>query len=366
MILAIIATGLLILLAFANGSNDISKTVATLAGTRITSIQKAILWGTVWTSAGALASLIWGAAIIKTISQSIYIDQGPLNLPQSVAIALAPSLWIMLATWRKWPVSTTHAIVGGLVGVGLVTAGLEGIAWQKTFNKIILPLLVSPLVAVMLAVFFAPVLERTALMISRIKVCLPGRPRLVLANMPGSRFSDLDTDPCLVCDADENSDSASPGIVLSVDQLHWLTSGLLSFSRGMHDTPKLIAIVLPLLLLGGSIPSQWSYMLAALAMAAGGFMIGNRVTEVLGFKVTSLSNTQGFSANLIATLLVIGASRLGVPVSTTHVAASSIMGIGLTNGIGLNRDSVRSIIFAWLITAPVSGLFSVSIYLLTR
>lgn len=360
MVLVLFATGLLFLLAFANGSNDISKTVATLAGTRITSIQKAILWGTVWTSAGALAGLFWGAAIIKTLLQSIYTDQGALDLPRSIAIALAPSLWIMLATWRKWPVSTTHAIVGGLVGIGLVTAGMDGIAWHTTFNKIILPLLVSPLVAVMLAYIFAPMLDRVAVTISKTRVRLPAKPRLFPANVTGSQFRD--TDQCLLCDAEDESASVSPGFVLSVDQLHWMTSGLLSFSRGLHDTPKLIATVLPLLLLGESIPSQWNYVIAAMAMGAGGFMIGNRVTEVLGFNVTRMTNAQGFSANLIATILVLGASRLGMPVSTTHVAASSIMGIGLTNGVGLNRDVVRSMIFAWVITAPVSGLFSVLIY----
>lgn len=360
--LVLFAMGLLFLLAFANGSNDISKTVATLAGTRITSIHKAILWGTVWTSVGALAGLFWGAAIIKTILQSIFTDQGALNLPQSIAIALAPSLWVLLATWRKWPVSTTHAIVGGLVGIGLVTAGMDGIAWHTTFNKIILPLLVSPVVAVMLAVIFAPILDRVASTISKTKVCFPAKPRLLLANVMGNQFTDLDTDQCLLCDADDEAASVSPGFVLSVDQLHWLTSGLLSFSRGLHDTPKLVAIVLPLLLLGESIPAHWNFVIAAMAMGAGGFMIGNRVTEVLGFNVTRMTNAQGFSANLIATILVIGASRLGMPVSTTHVAASSIMGIGLTNGSGLNRDAVRSMIFAWVITAPVSGLFSVLIY----
>ncbi len=359
------ATTLLILMAFANGANDVSKAVATLAGTRITSIRTAILWGTIWTGAGALTGSIWGTAIIKTITESIYTNQHALNLSQSIAIALAPALWVMLATWRKWPVSSTHAIVGGLVGVGLVTAGIDGIAWQSTFTKIILPLLVSPVVAIIVALLLAPTLEKIAARISKIRVCLPARPGILLAGAGASQFSTLETEQCLVCDAENTSAKIEPGFVLSVNQLHWVTSGLLSFARGLHDTPKFIAIILPIMLLSRMIPTQMSYVIVALAMSAGGLIIGNRVTEVLGFGVTKMTDSQGFSANLIATLLVLGASRLGMPVSTTHVAASSIMGIGLTNGSGINREAVKSILFAWLITAPVAGVFSALIYLIT-
>ena len=92
-------------------------------------------------------------------------------------------------------------------------------------------------------------------------------------------------------------------------------------------------------------------------------MAGKNITEVLGFKLTRMNHEQGFSANLVSTILVIGASRYGMPVSTTHVTSSSIMGVGLVNQRGLNLKTVKSMLFAWLITVPVSGLFATGIYL---
>ena len=118
-----LAAGLLFSLCFTNGANDVSKAIATLAGAGLASVKGAIAWGTLWTVVGALAGLLWGGAIIKNISSSIYITDHDFYLPAALAVALAPILWVALATWRKWPVSTTHAVVGGLVGVDRVWHG---------------------------------------------------------------------------------------------------------------------------------------------------------------------------------------------------------------------------------------------------
>lgn len=361
----LLAGSLLFFLAFANGANDVSKAVATLAGAKLASVHGVVLWGTTWTVAGALTGLIWGAAIIHTVLHSIYSEQHVFYLPVSLAIALAPSLWVVLSTWRKWPVSTTHAIVGGLIGAGIAAYGIDGIAWRTTFYKLGLPLLLSPFAAISLAYVLTPVLERAALLVSRVKVCVSPLPKLVFAGF-ADHWSEVSADDCVVCDADSIAAHTTPGFVLSVDQLHWLTSGMLSFSRGLNDAPKLIAIVMPFMLLADNAPPEWSYVLAAFAMGAGGMLVGRRVTEVLGFEITKMSSAQGFSANLVATFLVLGASPLGMPVSTTHVSASAIMGIGLSNGFGLNRETVKSMLFAWLVTVPLSGLFGALIYYAVR
>lgn len=362
--LAVLAAGLLFLLCFANGANDVSKAIATLAGAGLASVKQAIAWGTLWTVAGALAGLLWGGAIIKNISGSIYIADHDFYFPAALAVALAPILWVALATWRKWPVSTTHAVVGGLVGTGLIAYGAAEINWPTIFSKIALPLLASPFMAIALAWFLTPVLERAARLTGRIRLCLTPVPKVALVNARTGAPEPLED--CFVCACDSPQAGLTHGMTLSVDHMHWFTSGLLSFSRGLNDTPKLIAIIMPFLMLQGYVAPAWLFFWGALAMGAGSWIAGKNITEVLGFNVTKMNHEQGFSANLVASFLVIGASRFGLPVSTTHVSSSAIMGVGMVNKKGLNMKTVKSMLFAWLVTAPVAALFAAVIYMIAN
>ncbi|PJB73584.1 MAG: hypothetical protein CO093_00375, partial [Alphaproteobacteria bacterium CG_4_9_14_3_um_filter_47_13] len=257
-----LAIGLLFFLCFANGANDVSKAIATLAGAGLASVKGAIAWGTLWTVAGALAGLLWGGAMIKNISSSIYVDAHDFYMPAALAVAIAPILWVALATWRKWPVSTTHAVVGGLVGTGLLAYGSAGINWPTIFSKIALPLLASPFMAIVLAWFLTPALEKTARTANRIRLCLTPVPKLALVNASTGAQEPLKD--CLVCACDSPQAGLTHGLTLSVDSMHWLTSGLLSFSRGLNDTPKLIAIVMPFLMLEGHIAPAWLFFWGAL------------------------------------------------------------------------------------------------------
>lgn len=353
------AATLLFLLSFANGGNDVSKAVATLAGARVASIRKAVLWGTVWTAAGAFSGLYLGGAIIKNITENIYTETPEFYLPLALAVAVAPTLWVLLATWRGWPVSTTHAVVGGLIGSGLASFGMSGIAWGAVMPKIVMPLLISPIVAIALAYMLYPALKKTARVIGRTKVCLLPVPKFAFARAGNCVPTVQD---CVVCDTGSVEAKITPGVSITADHLHWLTSGLLSFSRGLNDTPKLIAVILPFIIMSGSPLTMQAFFLSAIAMAAGGLIAGRKVTEVLGFKVTQLNHDQGFAANAVAAFLVIGASKFGMPVSTTHVSASAIMGIGLADNKGLNLKTVKSMLLAWVVTVPASAAFGAIIY----
>ena len=358
---------ILAFLSFANGANDVSKAIATLAGARVTSIKKAVLWGTLWTLLGSVSGLYWGTAIIKNITENIYTAQPDFSFSMALAIGLAPALWVIAATRFQWPVSTTHAVVGGLLGAGMAALGTSGVAWQSTFYKIALPLLASPLMAIGLAYALSPLLQRTAALLERIRFCLLPSPKfaLVQANQLAAATT-MEPQNCIVCDCDSQEAQTNHNIALSVNHMHWLTSGLLSFSRGLNDTPKLIAVILPFLLAGnmGKEAVGGMFMVSAVSMAAGGFLVGGRITEVLGFRVTEMNHTQGFSANAVATFLVLFASKLGLPVSTTHVSACSIMGQGMADGHRLNKKTVGSMLFAWLVTVPVSGIVAMAVYYL--
>ncbi|MGE0278075.1 MAG: inorganic phosphate transporter [Nitrospiraceae bacterium] len=357
----LLAVGLLFSLAFANGANDVSKAIATLAGAGLTSVRRAVAWGTLWTVAGAFAGLLWGSAMIKNIGGSVFSETHDFYMPAALAVAVAPILWVAIATRRKWPVSTTHAIVGGLIGTGLTAYGAQGIHWSAIFSNIALPLLVSPFMAIALAWILTPALKRSVSATNRIRLCLTPVPKFALVS--AYTQTQASQEDCLVCSCDSPQARMTHGLTLSVDHLHWLTSGLLSFSRGLNDTPKLIAVVLPVLLLGGQTAPAWLFIWGALAMGLGGLVAGGAITEVLGFKVTKMNHEQGFSANLVAALLVIGASRFGLPVSTTHVSSSAIMGVGLANRTSLNMTTITAMLFAWLVTAPVTGIFAAMIYM---
>lgn len=363
----ITAFSLLFFLSFANGANDVSKAVATLAGARVTSVKKSVLWGTAWTAVGAIAGLFLGSELIKNMMGSLYNVPAVSNdLALPLAVALAAIAWVSLATWRGWPVSTTHAIVGGLIGSGIVALGFENISWSVAAHKILLPLLFSPFIAIGLGWFLGPHLQKIAKRAHGFKICLPGFAKPALAPASNMRRAAASIEDCTICDCDSVEARATPGIVVSVDSLHWLTSGLLSLSRGLNDAPKLIAVALPFIMANDTTTQAWLFLVSALAMSLGGLVAGRKITEILGFKVTKMDHEQGFSANLIAAFLVIGASRLGLPVSTTHVSASAIMGTGLGARAGLNKNVVTSIIFAWLVTVPSAAVFSAAIYWMAK
>lgn len=327
--LTVTAIGLLVLLSFANGANDISKSVATLAGAGVASINKAVHWGVVWTILGALSGALWGGEIVKNLSSSFYATGTVMNLNIALAIAIAPIIWVLLSTYAKLPVSTTHSLVGAFIGTGIFAYGSEGILWQAVGVKIILPLLVSPIAAIILAIIGYQ-------FIKKLTGLLPNKRHSIF----GFNFK------------------------FNEDLLHWFTSGLLSFARGLNDTPKLIAVMLPILMVPREQLGSHYYWIAAFSMGFGAWIIGARITKVLALKVTKMDHHQGFAANLISSFLVIGASRFGLPVSTTHVSTSAIIGIGVAGKSKIDVKVVLSMLGAWVVTVPGAGLIAGAIYYL--
>lgn len=136
-----------------------------------------------------------------------------------------------------------------------------------------------------------------------------------------------------------------------LDRLHYLSSGMVCYARGLNDTPKIAAVLLLAKLSGFG-----STALVGLAIAAGGVFSARKVAETMSQKITSMNHGQGFAANLVTGLIVIGASRLGLPVSTTHVSCGSLFGIGAVTGQG-HRSMIGKILGAWVITLPVAAVW---------
>ncbi len=360
-------------LAFANGSNDVSKAVATLVGSGVTSYRTAIYWGAGWTVAGALASGFLATAMVKTFARGMVTAEG--NLPPELALSVlaGASAWVLFASRTGLPVSTTHALTGAIVGGGLVALGSEGLLWAGISAKIALPLLVSPLLAIALAAVLHPLIRAVASRWEATCLCLMPQARaLVHVDAQGSTRTLFQTtalgEPVIA--VPEQCDRAGlRGLVFGLDSVHWLSSGLASFARGTNDAPKIVAILLlgEALSTWGTTPRLAAFTGVALAMGLGSMLAGLRVTEVLAENVTTMNHSEGLSANLTTSSIVLAAATVGLPVSTTHVGSSAIIGIGMLKGLdAVQWHTVRDMVLAWVVTLPCTGLIAALVYVALR
>jgi len=346
-------------LAYANGSNDVSKGIATLVGSGVTNYRRAILWGTAWTVAGSLVAAIFSQRMVVTFNESVISPQARSDtLP--IAVLIGATGWVLFATRTGLPVSTTHAITGALCGAAIMAYGWRGVLWGSLVHQIVIPLLFSPLISCLALWGLFPALRYIFTPLNRRCACVEASSAPVaMAASPAGNIASQGSalDPILVVDHLENCSARSPalgGIALG-DGLHWLSSGLTSFARGLNDAPKIVAVGLGLALALHQ-DSTFLFVVVALAMGLGSALAGQRVTKTLAEKITAMSAVEGLSANLITSILVTFASRWGMPVSTTHVSTGAITGIGLRRGrCSLQWNTVWVMLQAWVITLPVSA-----------
>jgi len=346
--------GLVLALAWANGANDIAKGVATLVGSGTTHARGAVLWAVVWTVLGGLVAIVWGSALLKVFSSG-YLSAGfSVDLTFIASTLIGAAGWVLLATRLGLPVSTTHALLGGIVGAVWMAAGIDGLRLDAVTRKALMPLLISPLIAV--------VLSAVLLLLAR---CVAAR---VPAWSPGCcERKDWRKNP-FICAGPTHSAPVSPWAGRVWVGLHWLSGGLISFARGLNDVPKIAAfLVLVVSLQPGLIAlpggdNRIPILAVTLFMAVGALWGGFRVLKILSRRVVPLDASSGVVANLGTSLLVLLASPLGIPVSTTHVSTGSLLGVRWTQGIRPRQgDALRAILFAWLITLPVAaGLAALS------
>lgn len=369
---SIVAFVLLLALAFANGANDVSKAIATLVGSGVTGYRTAILWGTAWTVLGAVLSGVIATAMVKTFSQGLLAPGVSASPNLVVAVLVGAMLWVLVASRTGLPVSTTHALTGAIVGAGLIAFGKEGLLWEGIGKKIVLPLILSPLLALALSLVLHPLTRRLAARWEGTCLCvMPTARALVMIDGQGATRTLFQTTilgrPVMAVPAQCDRAGLS-GLTVGLDSIHWCSSGLASLARGTNDAPKIAAI----LLLGTAIAS-WSSVAAqsaatigvAVAMGLGSYLGGLRVTKVLAEKVTQMNHSEGLSANLATSSLVFVSALMGLPVSTTHVSSSAIIGIGLLKGVSAVRwTTVRDMVLAWAVTLPVAAFLSALAYLL--
>ena len=366
---------LLLALAFANGTNDVSKAIATLVGSGITNYRTAIVWGTVWTVFGACASGLIASAMVKTFSSGLIAPSTATPPTLALAVLTGAMIWVLIASRTGLPVSTTHALTGAIVGAGLAALAWDELIWSAIAKKIALPLLLSPPLALTISALLHFALRTVAARWEGACLCLlPASRALVTIDAKGmtrTLFQTTGLGQPVVAVPSQCDRAGLRGITLGVDSVHWISSGLASFARGVNDAPKIAAMVLL-----GSVVVAWpsvqfqvsTFVGVALAMGLGSYLGGLRVTEVLAEKVTTMDHAEGLSANLTTSSLVLVSATMGLPVSTTHVSSSAIIGIGLLKGVTAVRwRTVRDMVLAWIVTLPAAGILAwLAYFLLNR
>lgn len=345
-------------LAFANGANDVSKGIATLVGSGAADYRRAVLWGTGWTVAGGITAAFASRGLVAVFSGRGLLAADPGEAAFVTAIAVGAIGWLAIATRMGMPVSTTHALLGGLVGAGVAAQGVVGVQWAAVATKIAIPLAVSPLIALALMIGSYPAIGFAFRRFNRYCVCMEREEPVVLA--AGSAAA-LTGGPAVRVIAGADCPSAVVARVNAMDSMHWLTSGSTSFLRGMNDTPKILA--LGVVAAGGAgIAVEWFFALVALAMGVGSYLAGRRVTDTLAGRVTTIEHDDGFAANLVTSALVGISSFYALPVSTTHVSTGAITGVGARKG-AVRWRMVRDMTLAWVVTLPATGTFAGLAYL---
>jgi PiT family inorganic phosphate transporter len=346
---------LVAVLAAVNGSNDVPKGVATLAGAGVTKYRTAILWGTITTLVGCVCSLALASKMTKLFSSGI-VTAKPTNA-FAVAVLVGAASWVALATVLRLPVSTTHALLGGLLGAGLLMSS-GSVAWDAVPGKLITPLLLSIGVAYGISLVLALVFGRVGR-----RPSAQAEPATPVAAPAGPDPTAGGVSVLESTEAPAQLTEQAPHPVLTA--AHWLTSGATGFARGLNDTPKMVAIGAFALVPAGM--KTWQIMLlVAAAMAAGSIVGGMRVAESLGEGVVKMNHKEGFLANLTTAALVGMGAGYGLPMSTTHVSTGAIAGSAGPNLSRVSGRTLRNFLIAWLVTPPFAAGVAALVYLIAR
>ena len=305
---------------FTNGFHDTANAVATSVSTRALSPRLAVLIAAVANLAGAFVT----TAVAKTVGKGI-IDTG-LATEKTVLAALIGAIVWNLITWRAGlPSSSSHALIGGLVGAAIAQSGLEGVQWHGLVHNVAIPAIAAPAIA--FAAAFGLLLAIYWL--------------LVWMN---------------------------PGTANRTFRFGQLASGTwVAFTHGANDAQKTMGVIALALFEAGHLSHfyipTWVIVSAGLAIAAGTYVGGWRIMKTLGQRVVNMEPASGFAAQITAGATIYTATKLGYPLSTTHVISGSVLGSGATKRLSAVRWGVAgNIVTAWLLTIPAAGLAAAAVY----
>jgi PiT family inorganic phosphate transporter len=321
--LIIFIIGIALVFDFTNGFHDSANSISTVVSTKVLSPRNAVVFAAFF---NFIAAFGFGVAVASTISKIIQLEIVDTKVvPYIILGALIGAISWNLITWLfGLPTSSSHALIGGMTGSGISAAGLTAIKWS-TVEQVALFMVVSPMIGLACGfLFMAAILNLTR---------------------------------------NANKQSAENHF----KRLQLFSAAAYSFSHGTNDAQKTMGIIVPLLFsigyFGAAVDPNhlpvplWVILIAHAAIALGTLSGGWRIVKTMGYKITRLRPVHGFAAETAGASTIIGASIMGIPVSTTHIICTSIMGVGTTMGTSTVKWGVaRRIMWAWLLTIPVSAL----------
>lgn len=390
------------------GANDVANAMGTSVGSRALTVKRAIIIAAVFEFAGVI---IAGGHVTSTIRKGVVdpapiIDQPELLVYGMLASLLAAGVWLMFASAKGWPVSTTHSIVGAIVGFAVVGIGKDAVQWD-TVAEIVASWVVSPFLGGLIALLLMLSVRRLILDTDKpfdnakkwgpVYVALVGFLIALVTLFKGLTHLDIELsfgesllislligfisggigwtvirrkeqDPV----AEKKYHFASVEKVFGPMQV--FTACAMAFAHGSNDVANGIgplAAVASIVKTGGEVAQSaelpfWILLLGGVGIVTGLATMGYRVMRTIGEKITELTPTRGFCAELAAAATVVLASRTGIPVSTTHILVGAVMGVGLARGFAaLDLRVIGKIILSWLVTLPIgAGLAALFFFVL--
>lgn len=392
------------LMAWGVGANDVANAMGTSVGSKALTIRQAIVIATIFEFLGAFLA---GGQVTNTIRKGI-IDPAALNIPPDIfilgmlAALLAAAIWLIVASRFGWPVSTSHTIVGAVVGFGSMKFGLGAISWD-TMGNIALSWIFSPVLGGVIA--FALYVSVQRLILSQPNPFLQAKKIvpfymfivgwIVSALTMGSGVKQLGFDlPFwasfgLSCAGALGTTLVGYALLkkihfdpkadrhfhyVNVEKVFGLlmlfTACAMAFAHGSNDVANAIGPLAAIesvartgLLAQESTIPLWILLLGSLGIVAGLVMYGHKVIATVGSGITELTPTRGFSATLAAAITVVMASGTGLPISTTHTLVGAVLGVGIAGGINaLNLNIIRNIFMSWIITLPAGAGLAIILY----
>ena len=379
------------------GANDVANSMASAVGAKAITIRQAVFIAGILNLVGAV---FIGSHVTNTIRKGIVSTEVMADphtaLIGALAALLAAALWVSFATWRSLPVSTTHSIVGAMIGFGIMAGGVDVINWAK-LGAVVMSWIISPVFSMLLAYcmfkliikailseedVFAAALRLSALFIAIAcfvvvlsflfktplgkRLAVSGPLALVLAGAIAA-FLGLVGRALLKRFLPPSARQGAEGIFRRI-QIG--TSCYVALAQGANDVANAIGPLAVIYFLvktgsvGGKVPVPiFLLVFGGVGIASGIAMAGYRVMDTIGTKITTLTNTRGFSVDFAAATTVLTASKLGLPVSTTHAAVGGVLGVGMARGIeAVNFRVVIQIMIYWVLTVPAAALTSMVIF----
>lgn len=320
-ILVVVTIIVALIFDFLNGFHDAANSIATIVSTRVMKPHWAVLWAAFF---NFIAFLFFGIHVATTIGTGL-IDPNIVTTPLIFAALLGAIFWNIFTWYIGLPSSSSHALIGGLLGAGIAHAGIAPLQWPG-ITKVLLAIVFSPLVGMMMGMLFIFITAR---------LFFYATPQRVEGLFRHGQF---------------------------------LSSAFISLGHGSNDAQKTMGIIALLLFKNGWLGHEfyvplWVVVICNFVIALGTAFGGWRIVKTMGMKITKLKPMSGFCADIASAITLSCATHLGVPVSTTHTVTGSIIGVGSLNGFSAVRWGVaRNIVWAWILTIPASGIVAAIVW----